>query len=153
MSLGPLPMGNVPFVEMSTLSRLPFTALPKISSASPSEYVSAQSNKFTPASRHSPTSRAASSVWVLPHVLKNSLPPPKVAVPYVSTGTFSPAPPSCLYSIFQYFWFINSKQPPPFGVTILFKHLSIASEYCEALCSNRLQQSVKSRAGPTPGLW
>jgi hypothetical protein len=36
---------------------------------------------------------------VLPQALKNSVPPPKVAVPSESAGTSNPEEPSCLYSI------------------------------------------------------
>src|SRR6185436_6350477 len=49
------------------------------------------------------TRRLASSCCVLPHALKNSVPPPKVAVPKLNTGTRSPDPPICLYSIYLSF--------------------------------------------------
>src|SRR5450432_1616860 len=47
------------------------------------------------------TRRVASATSVDPHALKNSPPPPKVAVPKQSTGTFNPDRPSCLNSIMQ----------------------------------------------------
>src|SRR4051794_25732659 len=45
------------------------------------------------------TSRVASATSLAPHALKNSLPPPKVPVPKLSTGTLNPDPPSCRYSM------------------------------------------------------
>src|SRR5882724_11593155 len=53
---------------------------------------------LTPASKQVSISRRASCTSVLPQARKNSLPPPKVAVPKLSEGTFKPEPPSCLYS-------------------------------------------------------
>ena len=61
--------------------------------------MSAESNMFTPASRQMSTSRVASATSVAPHALKNSLLPPKVPVPRLSTGTLNPDPPSYRYSI------------------------------------------------------
>src|SRR5271154_6028254 len=61
--------------------------------------MSAESNMVRPASRQISTSRVASATSLAPHALKNSLPPPKVPVPRLSTGTLKPEPPSCLYSI------------------------------------------------------
>src|SRR5215470_7827145 len=52
-----------------------------------------------PASRQTSTRRVASATSLAPHALKNSLPPPKVPVPRLSTGTLKPDPPSRLYSI------------------------------------------------------
>jgi hypothetical protein len=43
--------------------------------------------------------RLAPSASVVPHALKKSLPPPKVPVPKLSTGTLNPDPPNCRYSI------------------------------------------------------
>src|ERR1039457_4181475 len=85
---------------MSTASRRPLIAWPRISSASPLEYTSAESNMLSPASRQMSTRRVASRASVLPQALKSSPAPPKVPVPKLSTGTFRPEPPSCLYSIF-----------------------------------------------------
>ena len=48
---------------------------------------------------HMSAIRRASSTPVLPHVRKISLPPPNVAVPSPSTGTFRPESPSRRYSI------------------------------------------------------
>src|SRR5689334_14246674 len=63
-----------------------------------------------PLSRHRSINRAASFTCVLPHALKKSLPPPKVAVPKLNTGTRSPELPNCLYSITSLFiqphWFL-----------------------------------------------
>src|SRR5438034_10968078 len=61
--------------------------------------MSADSNMLRPASRQTSTSRVASAKSLWPHALKNSLPPPKVPVPRLSTGTLKPEPPSCLNSI------------------------------------------------------
>src|SRR5580700_5735159 len=55
---------------------------------------------FSPASRQISTSRVASATSLAPQALKNSSPPPNVPVPKLNTGTFSPDPPNCLYSIF-----------------------------------------------------
>src|SRR5258706_13105031 len=52
-----------------------------------------------PASRQTSTSRVASATSLAPQDLKNSLPPPKVPVPRLNTGTLKPEPPSCLNSI------------------------------------------------------
>src|SRR5262245_15682436 len=52
----------------------------------------------SPASRQTSTSRVASWAPVLPHDWKNSLPPPKVPVPRLRTGTLNPERPSSLYS-------------------------------------------------------
>src|SRR5258706_16123085 len=52
-----------------------------------------------PASRDTSTSRVASATSLAPQALKNSLPPPKVPVPSVRTGTLSPEAPNCLYSM------------------------------------------------------
>jgi hypothetical protein len=46
-----------------------------------------------------PTNRDASSACVFPQALKKSPPPPNVPVPKLSTGTFNPDAPNCLYSI------------------------------------------------------
>src|SRR5258706_1554291 len=54
---------------------------------------------LTPASRQMSISRLASLTSLAPQALKNSLPPPKVPVPSVSTGTLNPELPSCRYSI------------------------------------------------------
>src|ERR1700749_4394275 len=54
---------------------------------------------LSPASRQISTSRVASATSLAPQALKNSFPPPNVPVPKLSTGTFNPDPPSCLYSI------------------------------------------------------
>src|SRR5262245_59330384 len=59
----------------------------------------AESNIVRPASRQTSTSRVASATSLAPQALKNSLPPPKVPVPRLSTGTLKPEPSSCLYSI------------------------------------------------------
>ena len=61
--------------------------------------MSAESNMLTPASRQMSTRRVASLTSVLPHSLKNSVLPPKVPVPKVRTGTFSPEPPRDRYSM------------------------------------------------------
>src|SRR3954468_20131339 len=61
--------------------------------------MSAESNRLSPPSRHTSTRRVASATSLAPQALKNSLPPPKVPVPRLSTGTLNPEPPSCLYSI------------------------------------------------------
>src|SRR4051812_46205667 len=52
---------------------------------------------FIPASRQTSTRRVASATSLAPRALKNSLPPPNVPVPRLSTGTLKPEPPSCLY--------------------------------------------------------
>src|SRR5262245_52881330 len=62
--------------------------------------MSAVSNMVRPASRQMSTSRVTSATSLEPHALKKSLPPPKVPVPKLRTGTLNPEPPSCLYSIF-----------------------------------------------------
>lgn len=93
-------MGRVALVEINTLSRSPAVALPRISSDVPREYTLAVSKRWTPASRHRCTIRVASSTWVLPQVLKNSV-PPKVPVPKLRTGTINPDCPDCLYSMFS----------------------------------------------------
>src|SRR5271168_4374601 len=61
--------------------------------------MSAVSNRLTPASRQISTSRVASATSLAPHALKNSLPPPKVPVPKLNTGTLRPEPPRIRYSI------------------------------------------------------
>src|SRR3954471_23195791 len=61
--------------------------------------MSAESNMVNPASRHRSTSRFAPAASVSPHVLKNSVPPPKVPVPKLNAGTLSPERPSCRNSI------------------------------------------------------
>ena len=53
----------------------------------------------SPASRQMSTSRVASATSLAPQALKNSLPPPNVPVPRLSTGTLKPEPPSCRYSM------------------------------------------------------
>src|SRR6187399_557193 len=92
-------MRKLPFVERITWSRRPLMAWPRISSASPFEYTSAESNILRPASRQMPTSRDAPAAPVDPHALKNSVPPPNVPVPRLSTGTLNPELPRVLYSI------------------------------------------------------
>src|SRR5690606_8870695 len=72
---------------------------PSSSSAIPAEYVSAESNIVTPASRQTSTRRAASSASLCPNARNISPPPPNVAVPRLSTGTLNPDRPSRLYSI------------------------------------------------------
>src|SRR3954451_14839650 len=52
-----------------------------------------------PASRQMSISRVASATSLLPQALNSSPWPPKVPVPKVRTGTLSPEPPSCRYSI------------------------------------------------------
>src|SRR5215218_8240461 len=52
-----------------------------------------------PASSAMSTSSVASLTSVAPHFLRNSLPPPKVAVPRMRAGIFSPDPPSVRYSM------------------------------------------------------
>src|SRR5436190_14036574 len=61
--------------------------------------MSAESNRVRPASRQTSTRRVASATSVAPQALKNSLPPPKVPVPRLKTGTLNPEPPSCRYSM------------------------------------------------------
>src|SRR4051794_7482399 len=61
--------------------------------------MSAESNIVRPASRQTSTRRVASATSLAPHALKNLVPPPKVPVPKLRAGTFSPEPPSCRYSI------------------------------------------------------
>src|SRR5688572_5442405 len=61
--------------------------------------MSAVSNMLTPESRQRSTRRVASLASVVPHALKNSLEPPKVAAPKLNAGTFIPDLPSCLNSI------------------------------------------------------
>ena len=68
---------------------------------------SALSNMLSPASRHTSTRRVASATATAPQGLKNSLPPPNVPVPRVSTGTKRPDPPSCLNSMCA---FVRSRQ-------------------------------------------
>ena len=51
-SLGPSPIGNRTFVDSSSESLRPAITSPVISSASPPEYMSAVSIRFTPAARH-----------------------------------------------------------------------------------------------------
>src|SRR5258707_1145843 len=57
------------------------------------------SNILRPASRQTSMRRVAPTTSLEPQALKNSLPPPNVAVPRLNTGTMSPDPPSCLISI------------------------------------------------------
>src|SRR5262245_7835719 len=61
--------------------------------------MSAESNMVRPASRQTSTRRVASRTSLSPQALKNSLPPPNVPVPRLSTGTLKPEPPSRLDSI------------------------------------------------------
>src|SRR5208283_1364400 len=61
--------------------------------------MSAVSNRFTPASRQISTSRVASATSLAPQARKNSLPPPKVPVPKLSTGTLNPDRPRSRYSM------------------------------------------------------
>src|SRR5262245_29994521 len=61
--------------------------------------MSAESNMLRSASRQTSTRRVASATSLAPHDLKNSLPPPKVPVPRLSTGTLKPEAPSRLNSI------------------------------------------------------
>src|ERR1700721_4900694 len=61
--------------------------------------MSAVSNMFSPASRQMSTRRVASGTCVLPHDAKNSLVPPNVPVPRLSTGTLKPERPSCRNSM------------------------------------------------------
>ena len=98
-SLGPSPIGMPTFVASRTLSRRPSTALPRISSDSPREYASAVSNMLQPMSSDASTSEVASATSVVPHFLKNSEPPPNVAVPSIKAGTFRPEPPRLRYCI------------------------------------------------------
>src|SRR5580698_1362583 len=93
-SLTSFDIGKVAFVEIKTLSLRPLMALPSISSAAPVEYTLAVSKRLTPASRQRSTIRVASSTCVLPQALKNALPPPKVPVPKLKTGTRIPERPS-----------------------------------------------------------
>src|SRR5262245_51467986 len=52
-----------------------------------------------PASRQMSISRVAPFASVEPQARKNSVPPPNVPVPRLSTGTLNPDPPSSLYSM------------------------------------------------------
>src|SRR5471032_2455197 len=52
-----------------------------------------------PISSAASTREVASATSVVPHFLKNSLPPPNVAVPSINTGTLRPEPPRVLYSM------------------------------------------------------
>ncbi len=52
-----------------------------------------------PASRQMSTSRVASATSLAPQALKNSLAPPNVPVPRLSTGTIRPERPSRLKSM------------------------------------------------------
>src|SRR5262245_53026894 len=101
-SFGPSPLRKVPLVEISTRSRRPAIARPRISSDCPCEYTSALSNMVTPASRQMSTIRVASLTSFAPHGLKKSVWPPNVPVPKVRTGTFNPELPSCRYSMCVY---------------------------------------------------
>ena len=58
----------------------------------------------SPASRQMSTSRVASATSLAPQALKNSLPPPNVPVPRLSTGTLNPEPPSCRNSMIDAPW-------------------------------------------------
>src|ERR1039458_1362890 len=82
-------------------------ARPKISSAIPLEYTSAESNIVRPASRQMSTRRVASATSVVPQALKNSSPPPKVPVPRLSTGTLNPEPPNCRNSMVTFLFFYD----------------------------------------------
>src|ERR1700730_4203258 len=53
-----------------------------------------------PASSAMSTSLRAPSTSVFPQALKKSLPPPKVPVPRLSTGTLNPDSPSIRYSMY-----------------------------------------------------
>lgn len=57
------------------------------------------SKRLTPASRQMSTRRVASPTSLAPQALKNSLPPPNVPAPKLSTGTCWPERPSCLNSM------------------------------------------------------
>src|SRR6266542_376984 len=61
--------------------------------------MSAESTRVRPASRQISTRRVASATSLSPQALNNSLPPPKVPVPRLNTGTLKPDPPSSRYSI------------------------------------------------------
>src|ERR1035437_8045052 len=61
--------------------------------------MSAVSKRLTPASKQMSIRRVASATSVLPHALKNSLPPAKVATPKLRAGTLRPEPPSKRYSM------------------------------------------------------
>ena len=54
------------------------------------------------------TSRVASATSLAPQALKNSLPPPNVPVPKLSTGTLKPERPNCRYSM-RIFSFLPSR--------------------------------------------
>ena len=112
-SFGPSPLRKVPLVEISTRSRRPAIARPRISSDCPCEYTSALSNIATPASRHTSTRRVASLTSLAPQGLKKSVRPPNVPVPKVRIGTFSPELPSCRYSICVSVIRTSGRRAPP----------------------------------------
>src|SRR5215469_12743579 len=97
-SFGPSPMGIRTLVDSRSESRRPLITSPVISSASPPEYTSAVSIRFTPASRHMSTWRRAPLASVAP-TARNPPRPPKVIVPSVSADTRRPLRPSWRYSI------------------------------------------------------
>ena len=98
----PVPIGNLDLVEISAWSRLPASALPRISSDASFgvavgriEQVHA---RFEADVDHAPSPRRPRSS---PKPLKNSLAPPNVAAPKLSAETLRPEPPSSRYSIFH----------------------------------------------------
>src|SRR3954451_23924304 len=86
-SFGSSPIGPCTLVASTTLSRLPFSALPTISSDSPREYTSAVSMKLIPASSAAWMMRTDSSWSVLPQS-------PNIIAPRQSGLTLTPVDPS-----------------------------------------------------------
>src|SRR3954447_9429771 len=86
-SFGSSPIGPWTLVASTTLSRLPFSALPTISSDSPREYTSAVSMKLIPASSAAWMIRMLSSWSGLPHA-------PNIIAPRQSGETLTPVRPS-----------------------------------------------------------
>src|SRR3954452_14780948 len=84
--LGSAPIGKKPLVASTTSSRRPFSALPTIRSFSPSLYMSAVSQKFTPASSAVCSIRTPSSWSGLPHL-------PSIIAPNAYSLTEMPVPP------------------------------------------------------------
>lgn len=89
-------MGRLNLVASTTSSRRPFSALPTISSDSPSEYTSAVSTRLIPAS---------SAVWIIRIDSAWSVFPmaPSIMVPSASSLTEMPVPPSVLRFILVLF--------------------------------------------------
>ena len=90
---------KVALVEISTRSRRPLMASPRMRSDLPAEYTSAVSNMLTPASRQMSIRRRACATSVLPQALNSGPLPPKVPVPKLSTGTVMPDAPRRRYSM------------------------------------------------------